>query len=103
MATKTPAQLITELAAARETMQYMIRQGFGMETRALQERRINALKAKLAKAQAAQVQDTTTVFALASELMMDAADLLRQMPRGYGRFTRLSAQERQALRTAYQQ
>jgi hypothetical protein len=99
---KTTAQIIAELTAAREIMQHMISQGFGVETRELQERRINRLKTQLQKAQAAQVRDTTTVFALASELMMDAADLLRQMPRGYGRFTRLSIQERQALRTAYQ-
>jgi hypothetical protein len=98
---KTTAQIIAELAAARETMQHMISQGFGLETRALQERRINALKNQLMKAQAAQAQASTTVFALASELNIRVWDLLRNLPLGYGQATRLSAQERKALRTAY--
>lgn len=98
---KTTADLIAELAQAREVMQTMISQGFGLETRQLQERRINRLKSALARAQAADVQAASTVFALAKELDVHLADLLRNLPRGYGQATRLSSLERAALRTAY--
>jgi uncharacterized coiled-coil protein SlyX len=98
---KTTAQIIAELAAARETMQYMISQGFGLETRALQERRINALKNQLAKAQAAQAQVSSTVFALASELNISVWDLVKTLAKGSGPATRLSARERAVLRTVY--
>lgn len=44
----TATQITAQIAQARELMQTMIQLGFGTEMRERQERRINALKAKLA-------------------------------------------------------
>jgi hypothetical protein len=43
----TATQITAQIAQARQTMQDMIQLGFGIATRERQERRINALKAKL--------------------------------------------------------
>jgi hypothetical protein len=48
--TSTATQITAQIAQARQTMQHMIQLGFGIEMRERQERRINALKAKLAAA-----------------------------------------------------
>lgn len=46
--TSTATQITAQIAQAREVMQFMIAQGFAPQTRERQERRITALKAKLA-------------------------------------------------------
>lgn len=96
-------ETIAQIAQARTLLQNLISQGLGGgEDHARLERRITRLKGKLAQANTAQVRASSTVFALASELNVKLADLLRNLPRGYGETTRLSAGERTALRTAYQ-
>lgn len=98
---KTPAQIIAELVDARETQQVLINRGAAPQTLVLQERRVNALRRALAKANAVAMAAASTVSALASELGMEAWEVLTSLPTGYGETTRLSDRERAALRTAY--
>ncbi len=100
-AASVTAPIVAELEAARGVMQTMISQGFSLQTRQLQERRINRLKSALAKAQGAERRAATTVAFAAVELGLNVADLLRNLPRGYGQATRLSALELTVLRNAY--
>lgn len=95
--TKTPAQIIADLTAARETMEVLINRQAPSRMLAAQERLVNALRKALTAAQ----QATATVGALASELGMEASELLGNLPTGYGQATRLSDRERAALRTVY--
>lgn len=98
--TKTPS-LETQLGQARETMAYMIRQGFGLEMRERQERAINRLKNKIARQTAENASVAASADSLARELNISVLDLCKTLAKGAGPATRLSTRERAVLRTVY--
>lgn len=98
--TKTPSPE-TQLGEARATMQMMIRQGFGLEMRERQERRINALKTKIQRAAADNASVAASADNLARELNISVLDLVKTLAKGAGPGTRLSSREAAILRTVY--
>jgi len=98
-ARKSPAQLIAELAAARDTMQVLIKTSTPGTERAAQEALINRLRRQITKANA----DHRTVAALANELGCRVWELVTVYAFGgpVGPTTRLSDRERDMVRTAW--
>lgn len=93
--------LEVQLGEARATMETMIAQGFGIETRQLQERRITALKNKIQRQAADNASVAASAGNLARELNINVWDLVKTMAKGSGPATRLSTRERAILRTVY--
>jgi hypothetical protein len=75
MTTTATTPITTQIAQARQTMQDMITLGFSLEMRELQERRINALKAKLA---ASVTEETATVTSTEDRIIATIRSLAAQ-------------------------